>query len=66
MRVNVAENLSLPSKDVTPISNLKCHSILHPSIVGIYPLICAKAPTLDQPDHRVEFMVRGICQPRLA
>ena len=35
------------------------------TVVGISPLLCPKAPTLDQLDHRVEFMVRGISQPKL-
>ena len=34
-------------------------------VVGISPLLCAKAPTLDQLDHRVEFMVLSVFQPRL-
>ena len=32
----------------------------------ISSLLHTKAPILDQLDHRVEFMVRGILQPRLS
>ena len=34
-------------------------------VVWISPLPHAKAPTLDRPDHRVEFMVRSVFQPLL-
>ena len=33
--------------------------------MGISPLVCAKKPTLDHLDHRVEFMVRGTSQPHI-
>ena len=34
-------------------------------IMGISPLLHAKSPTLDHPDHRVEFMVQRISQLQL-
>ena len=35
------------------------------TVVGICPPLHAKEPTLNQPDHRIDFMVRSVFQPRL-